>query len=219
VGVAAADGALLGSNLVANPSFENFDPDPDNGSIFGSLAVFEWDGDRAFAYDFSQGYTSTAPPGAGDKFWYGGGNGGGSITQTIDVSTGETAGAIASGGAHYDLSAFFSSYQTQDDNGTVMAQFLDSGDGELASDAIGGQAFLDTLLTDGDGARMWGQDATGGSVPIGTTTILLTLTGDLQNGDAADGYIDLVNLTITPEPASLALLGLGGLLLARRRRE
>jgi|GEM_PF-2040605 len=40
----------------------------------------------------------------------------------------------------------------------------------------------------------------------------------IQAGGAADGTFDRVTVTTTPEPGSLALLGIGGLLIARRRR-
>lgn len=224
VGAAAtpsAHAALLDTNLVANPGFEDVDTNPDNGDIFGSLATFDWDG-QAFAYDYSQGYTAAAAPGTGDKYWYGGGTGGGESSQSIDVSSGDSAAAIAGGSARYDLSAFFSTYQSQGDFGTVTASFLDGGGGELASAIVGGEAFVTSLpLDDGDGT--WGQDMLSGDVPAGTVSILVTLTGSLGEGqtqtNAADGYIDNVSLIITPEPGSIALIGLGGLAMLKRRRQ
>jgi hypothetical protein len=45
--------------------------------------------------------------------------------------------------------------------------------------------------------------------------IVLTLTGPT----AQDGTLDLLEITNTPEPATLALLALGGLALVRRRRK
>ncbi len=218
----AANAAETNVNLVTNPSFEDVDPNPDNGSIFGSLAVFDWDGDRNFSYAYSQGYTGAAPPGAGNRYWYGGGNDGGSINQTIDVSSGSAAAAIATGNAAYDLSAYFGSYRSQQDYGTIVARFLGDGDVELDSATIGGEQFTLDLPFEGI-ERGWAQDATSGPVPMGTRLIELTLSGALGSGgsagQAADGYADLVSLVITPEPGSMALLALSGLALLRRKRE
>jgi hypothetical protein len=53
--------------------------------------------------------------------------------------------------------------------------------------------------------------------PVGTASILVSVFGTPVNG-GPDGYLDNVDVRIVPEPASLALIGMGGLLMLKRRR-
>jgi hypothetical protein len=58
----------------------------------------------------------------------------------------------------------------------------------------------------------------GFSFTASSTTTTLSFESNLTGGDGASTDILLDNVTVIPEPASLALLGLGGLMMFRRRR-
>lgn len=225
----AAQAAPLGVNLVADPSFEDVDLNSDGP--FTSLRLNQWQSttDDDWAYPYSSLYSGpSTPPGGGDYHFAGGyaadGLGSGHTSQSIDVSTGDSATAIAAGTAQYDLSGYFSTYLQQDEFSLLEAVFLGAGDVVLGTASVGGSAFGVTLpivpAGFGDG-RDWGQDATTGLIPVGTESVLIQLSAD---GDAAnfDGYADVVDFTITqvPEPSALALMSsalLSGLAFWRRR--
>jgi hypothetical protein len=226
---AVAGAAPLNTNLVTDGSFENVDPG-DTGP-FGSVRILDWDdadgdNDDTFAYAHSQQYAGVnTPPGAGDYHYSGGFNttaGGVDISQMIDVSTGDTASAIASGIAIYNLSGFFSGYLGQNDSSFVRIRFLDAGNADLGtSEEIGGEAFVTSLgLQPGPFGdhRDWGQDSRSGPVPVGTAKLLVEI-GSSDADVNHDGYVDLVDLQLViPEPATLSLLAIGGLPLLIWRR-
>ena len=198
--------------LVLNPGFEDVDPTV-TGS-YSSVKALDWDdGAVAFTFGYNQNWDNgTPPPGTGLRYF----NGYSHAAQEIDVSTGDAAAAIAAGTAEYDLSAYFSSYSSQRDYGTIDLLLLDGSGGTLGTDTI----------TDGDSTQ-WSLEAATGAVPVGTETVRIEIYGTARSGDP-DGYIDNVDFRITgaappiPEPATmcalgLAVAGLGGYVRKRRR--
>ena len=157
-------------------------------------------------------------------------------SQIFDLSA--NAADIDAGRIGYSLSAFFTTYLDQRDFGTVRVLFLGGGNlpltpasPELGRASIGGPIFVGSLPVAGSptlpGARAWGQDFLSGFVPVGTRSIQIELDGEKEPGigAVADGYIDVVNLSLVavPEPGPLPLVGLGlglvsGWFYFRRRR-
>ncbi|MFO1513513.1 MAG: PEP-CTERM sorting domain-containing protein [Verrucomicrobiota bacterium] len=190
-------------------------------------------------YNYSQNYTmpNLLVPAGGLKYMNGGPGTTGSVSTSIFTATGSplslltggiTGAQIDSGSITYNLYAQFSTYRQQNDNGTLSVQFLDAGSNPLgAALTIGGATFVSALGSGNNGsyadARDWGADSLAGIVPSGarfaTVQILETKTAA---GTAIDGYMDNINVSIAvvPEPGSVALLALGGGLVAwaRRRR-
>lgn len=227
IGLGTASGAPLDTNLVTNGDFENVDLNSTGN--YGGPRILDWSGLAAFAYSHDGSSTAAgvvpdyangaAPPNAG-HWYFTANNGVPDITaadqfyQDIDVSAGDTGATIAMGLARYHLSAAMSSFDRDRDYGNVHLAFLDP-----ASNLLG-----DALLVDSDRGVMnvWTIESLEGSVPIGTSSIRLSLFGtpiDL----GPDGYIDNVTLSISvvPEPGGGLLgsvaLAVGGMATRRRR--
>jgi len=196
----------------------------------GSVNVF-----AAPTYNYALNYTApnSLVPGGGITYMHGGTGTSGSASSKIFMATGGpinlltggiTGGQIDGGLVTYNLYAQFSTYLSQNDNGTVFVQFLKADSSPLGSALqIGGSAFVSALGSDAAGYRDWGADSLTGFVPSGarSASVLLFET-KTPNGSNIDGYVDNVNFSISlvPEPGAMTLLALGGGLAAwvRRRR-
>jgi hypothetical protein len=94
----------------------------------------------------------------------------------------------------------------------IEAEFYDASNAQLAAVVLG---YFDSGIQPDD---TWVQ--IGGSIVAPANTAygrVVLRTVDWQDGIAGAIYFDNVSVTVVPEPISLALLGLGGLLLMRRR--
>jgi hypothetical protein len=180
---------LFGTNLIANPSFED-----DGRALAGAPASWTFGtGDpRVVASPF---FGLVAPPGGGSFFFFGGRTTPTTISQAVDVSS--AAGVIDTGHVTFELSAFFSGFAGQADAATLAIRFLDAGNTSLGTAWIGGFSTNSTFVV----------DSTSGALPAGTRTIAIDLSSVRYGGTDNDGYADLLNLTLTaPEVGELTLL-------------
>ena len=219
VGVIAGGLMFVGQTRAAPIVNESFEASP--SSIFGQFS----------SYGYAQNYTSVnVPPSPGLRYFTGTP---GQATQThrgtVNLTTlpnGVPAAAIDAGLANYDLSAYFSTYADQTDFSEVQLQFKDGSGtnvGNLVS--IGGQRFINSLGFDVNGAdapgfRDFGLDSISGLIPGGARSAELTIFTQRNQGNAADGYLDLLRLdvTVVPEPGVAGAAWFAAALIALRRR-
>ena len=221
--------APLGTNLVVNGGFENVNLQ--STGAYNGPPILDWLGAGAFAYSHDGSASSggvvpnyadgAPPPGAGH--WYFTSNNGpgplndinakGQFFQNINVSTGPSAAAIATGTAQYNLSAFMSSYLNDADFGNVHIEFFNASNASLGTASI--------FDADFGPNNIWNQTSLSGLIPIGTANVRLSLFGTVTAGTGgADGYIDNVVFSVNavPEPGMIGLAGgLVALVLSRRR--
>ena len=217
------DAAPLGSNLLENPGFETvgttlgtgaYLDDPNSSWMDGLGTDYAYTHASGFAngtlgtggiYFFSSNFATGSPNDGGDVL------NPGEVAQSVDVSTGDSAAAIAAGQAVVSLSGYFSSYADQGDIGIMHLEFRDVAGGPIGSPV---------LLSDSD-TTQWTLESTSAPIPVGTASLYLSLFGEAVEG-GPDGYIDNVSLSLSqvPEPSSLLLIGLGcaGAGIASRRR-
>ena len=180
----AAQAALLNTNLVLNPSFEDVDLDTVIGGYDARL-VLDWEGGGG-AYAYTQEYDNGEPPdGAGERYFSSNSHDS-SISQDIDVSAGPSGSLIASGTAQYSLTAFFSSYATQGDYGVATIEFREQ------------DTVLDDDFMEDSDTTLWTRESLTGTIPARTKTVRITLEGVAQEG-GPDGYIDLVDFQVVGE--------------------
>ncbi len=131
--------------------------------------------------------------------------------QATDVTS--YAALIDSGGATVNLSALLNAGPNVPAGvGGVTVRFFTAANwGSAIGAPVSGSLALDNL------SGTWQTASVSTAIPVSTRWLIteVAFTNSTMLGNP--GYVDAADLTVTPEPASLGLLCLGGLLLIRRR--
>ena len=206
----ASAGGMYDTNLVLNPSFEVVDP---MNPLEGRPWLWSYTGD-AKMWPYADLDLAVPEPTGDPGNWsyvFGGAMELSSVSQSIDVSS--IAAHIDRGGVTCELSAYLGGQNDQEDNAVLTAEFLDGIGGSLGTLTLG-------PVTAGDRggvtSMLYRQDSC--PVPAGSRSVDVTITMTWVDDNWNDGYADLVNLKLVPEPATVSLLVLGALVLIRRRR-
>jgi hypothetical protein len=132
----------------------------------------------------------------------------GQLVQTVDLSA--LAADIDSGDQTLLVNFIWASDDYRD-TGTFSLRFFDVSDVELGSYSV--------ALDDGDGYSFtgWLEETVGGLVPVSARSVTLQIDTTRSGGSETNIWIDNISGNMVPEPATLALLGLGCLVLRRRK--
>jgi len=208
----AAHAAGVNVNLLVDGSFENvdqggatgaYDTKPlsswSDGTQIGSAYRYDQDFDKPQLDDGDCGFNDPAcnPPSPGLTYFTANYPNAdttgtldtldpGEVMQIVDVSTGDSAAAIATGTAEYLLSGWFGSYGGNGSSNAIL---------NLGFIGTGG-SFLGTGFITGGGVD-WNEQSTTGIVPVGTLSVEVSVYSDDTASGAA--YVDLANFIINPE--------------------
>jgi hypothetical protein len=219
VGVIAGGLMFVGQAEAAPIVDESFEESP--SSVFGAFS----------SYGYAENYTSTnIAPDAGLRYFTGTT---GLATQThhgsvplTGVTNGVPAAAIDAGLANYNLSAWFSTYADQTDFSQVTLLFKNAAGEDVGEPVtIGGQDFINNLGFGPNGADVGGfrdfaLDSASALIPAGARTADLSIFTQRNQGNAADGYLDVLRLdvSVVPEPGAASLSAFAAALVGLRRR-
>ena len=166
--------ASLDTNLLVDPGFENVNTGVNSGDPYFIPLLVDWTGPGYAQAHGTSGWANGDPLAGGDTYYYGGNH---AISQEIDLSSGDTATVISTGGAEFDMNGWFSGFSSQIDYATMFVTFEDSGGSPLGSP----YNIIGTPAT-------WSLESTTGSIPIGTETAVISFTQ--TGGGWIDGYVD-----------------------------
>ena len=193
-------GAANATELAVDGSYESA-LDPHTGTGGNDFAGFDGGWTHFTTYNYSLGYTGTAPGGSGSMFLrpYDSGGGSSMVTQTNTLTRAPelaiTTANIDARKGQYTFSAWFSTYNGDNDYSDLTLQFLDATTNSVGSPVgIGGAAFV-KALPGGTGPRAWGQDSKTGLIPPGARFASITSVATALQGNP-DGYVDLVSLDV-----------------------
>lgn len=200
----SAEATLLNTNLVQNSDF-------DDTSGWNSLTGLE-----TTVYS-----TGPHPSGLSASYFAGFANSTLSIDQVIELDGGDA-------GKPYDFEAWLGAWYADTDYSILTLQFFNGAGGTgsqvgstVTFDGSSAAGVVENADGSGPGGWLltnWSLYADSGLIPAGALSAVITQNAASLSGNGNDNYLDGVSFIITPEPASLALLGLGGLMMLRRRK-
>jgi hypothetical protein len=146
------------------------------------------------------------------------GSGGGTVSQAYQATNVSAfASSIDAGLATFNLGAVFNvSSSVTTAYGGVTLHFFDNPPVWNSPIAT---PLSDRKTFDNDPSG-WELSSINDLVPVGTRWVVSEVTYKIDSLNGNYGYVDTAELTLTivPEPATMALLGLGGLFLRKRNR-
>jgi hypothetical protein len=196
----------LGVNLLQAPGFEVAEGAPDATAGDVSTTGNPWSGWNPWVPPYTAWYTSRqARSGNQSGFTFGDPGG---IYQYVDVS--------GAAGLPFESSAWFLNLEgdalVPGKSVDVRVTFFSGPNG--TGDNLGVFISQDAITSDTP-TNVWTQLTRGDVVPGGAVSAQMM--GFMIGPGAGAMYMDDASFVIIPEPASLGLLGLGGLLMLRRR--
>ena len=135
------------------------------------------------------------------------------IWQLIDLS--DHQGIVAAGKAEVSASALFNRINAGDPSFRVLITAYDGSMSTWPEDAGNYTDYAITTIQSDSDLTTWQLAHAGLMLPEDTTYIGIKVRAF---GGYQGHYVDDVVVTIVPEPATLGVLGLGGLVLLKRRR-
>jgi len=203
---AAAPASMYDVNLLVNPSFE----------YINASGILMWSA-TGEAETWTYLDKTELPKPVDDplefRFLRGGQAMLSTLSQSVDLNA--VFSDIDAGLVTCHLEAYLGGSGSQEDHAAVTVEFLDAADAVLDSAVIG-----PVTAADRGNATILLPRETDVAVPAGTRSAVVTIAMTRANGTVMnEGYADLVELTLVPEPGALTVLAVGsGLLLLRRRK-